>query len=276
MGLYKGGAANTWTIFCVCNKQVGHKQVTHKQENKHVLFNNTALWFTLSAIKTMTMFLNIVLCYIKRQCPCWITYVVGTGLIFGGLIINLGGLYSGGLIFGGGGGLIFGTRWALVYVVGLYIRGGAYIRGGGGLIVGGLRYGNFFDHCNIFVNRWSEFLLISIKISKIRKKAEHTFETDIFSCVVWKCEKNLLKPAEEQLVWFRIGSKRWLQVFRSWNAVKWPCWPVGTFYWVNIKWCVEWNEMKFRFNVTDRVGMVWIQMILVNYVMMMHGLWWCW
>ena len=75
---------------------------------------------------------------------------------------------------------------------------------------------------------------------------------------------------------FRIGSKRWLQVFRSWNAVKWPCWPVGTFYWVNIKWCVEWNEMKFRFNVTDRVGMVWILMILVNYVMMMHGLWWCW
>jgi hypothetical protein len=48
--------------------------------------------------------------------------------------------------------------------------------------------------------------------------------------------------------------------------------PVGTFYWVNIKWCVEWNEMKFRFNVTDRVGMVWILMILVNYVMMMHGL----
>ena len=30
--------------------------------------------------------------------------------------------------------------------------------------------------------------------------------------------------------------------------------------------------MKFRFNVTDRVGMVWILMILVNYVMMMHGL----
>jgi hypothetical protein len=37
-----------------------------------------------------------------------------------------------------------------------------------------------------------------------------------------------------------------------------------------------WSEMKFRFNVTDRVGMVWILMILVNYVMMMHGLWWCW
>ena len=30
--------------------------------------------------------------------------------------------------------------------------------------------------------------------------------------------------------------------------------------------------VKFRFNVTDRVGMVWILMILVNYVMMMHGL----
>ena len=43
MGLYKGGliygggGANTWTIFCVSNKQVRHKQVGHKQENKHVL-----------------------------------------------------------------------------------------------------------------------------------------------------------------------------------------------------------------------------------------------
>ena len=42
MGLYKGGAyirggANTWTIFCVSNKQVRHKQVSHKQQNKHVL-----------------------------------------------------------------------------------------------------------------------------------------------------------------------------------------------------------------------------------------------
>ena len=36
MGLYKGGliygGAYTWTIFCVSNKQV-----SHKQENKHVL-----------------------------------------------------------------------------------------------------------------------------------------------------------------------------------------------------------------------------------------------
>ena len=44
MGLYKGGGgayirggANTWMIFCVSNKQVRHKQVSHKQENKHVL-----------------------------------------------------------------------------------------------------------------------------------------------------------------------------------------------------------------------------------------------
>jgi hypothetical protein len=53
------------------------------------------------------------------------------------------GLYSGGLIFGGGG-LIFRMRWALVHVVGLYtgggvIFGGAYNRGRG-LIFGGLRY----------------------------------------------------------------------------------------------------------------------------------------
>jgi hypothetical protein len=41
MGLYKGGLiyawAYTWMIFCVINKQVRHKQVSHKQENKHVL-----------------------------------------------------------------------------------------------------------------------------------------------------------------------------------------------------------------------------------------------
>ena len=44
MGLYMGGGggliygwAYTWTIFCVSNKQVRHKQVGHKQGNKHVL-----------------------------------------------------------------------------------------------------------------------------------------------------------------------------------------------------------------------------------------------
>ena len=41
MGLYKGGLiygwAYTWTIFCVSNKQVRHKQVGHKQGNKRVL-----------------------------------------------------------------------------------------------------------------------------------------------------------------------------------------------------------------------------------------------
>jgi hypothetical protein len=110
MGLYKGGGgANTWTIFCVSNKQVRHKQVTHKQENKHVLFNNTAFWFTLSAIKTMTMFLNIVLCYIKRQCLCWITYVVGTGLIYWayirGTYYKFGGAYIRVGLYSGGGGL---------------------------------------------------------------------------------------------------------------------------------------------------------------------------
>jgi hypothetical protein len=42
-GAYIRGWANTWTIFCVSDKQVGHKQVSHKQENKHVLFNNNSL-----------------------------------------------------------------------------------------------------------------------------------------------------------------------------------------------------------------------------------------
>ena len=40
MGLYKGGLiygwAYTWTIFCVSNKQVRHKQVGHKQGNKRI------------------------------------------------------------------------------------------------------------------------------------------------------------------------------------------------------------------------------------------------
>ena len=39
MDLYRGayirGWANTWLIFCVSIKQVRHKQVSHKQENKH-------------------------------------------------------------------------------------------------------------------------------------------------------------------------------------------------------------------------------------------------
>ena len=98
MGLYKGGLiygwAYTWTIFCVSNKQVRHKQFGHKQGNKRVLSSD--YW-----------------AYIN-----WGTYIRV-------------GLYSGGLIFGGGayiwnevsvstcGGLIHGGE------------GGAYSRGGG-------------------------------------------------------------------------------------------------------------------------------------------------
>jgi hypothetical protein len=41
MGLYKGGHiygwAYTWTIFCVSNKQVRHKQVSHKRHRKFLL-----------------------------------------------------------------------------------------------------------------------------------------------------------------------------------------------------------------------------------------------
>ena len=43
-------------------------------------------------------------------------------LIFGGLIFGWANIW--------GGGLIFGMRRALVYMVGLYWEGGAYIRGG--------------------------------------------------------------------------------------------------------------------------------------------------
>ena len=72
MGLYKGGLlygwAYTWTIFCVSNKQVRHKQVGHKQGNKRVLSSD--YW-----------------AYIN-----WVTYIRGAYIRVG--------LYSGGLIFG--------------------------------------------------------------------------------------------------------------------------------------------------------------------------------
>ena len=74
MGLYKGGLiygwAYTWTIFCVSNKQVRHKQVCHKQGNKRVLSSD--YW-----------------AYIN-----WGTYIRG-GLIFGWAYIRGGGgLYN--------------------------------------------------------------------------------------------------------------------------------------------------------------------------------------
>ena len=70
MGLYKGGLiygwAYTWTIFCVSNKQVRHKQVGHKQGNKRVLSSD--YW----------------------------TYI-NCGLIFGGLIFGWAYIRGGGL-----------------------------------------------------------------------------------------------------------------------------------------------------------------------------------
>jgi hypothetical protein len=97
MGLYKGGliyrGAYTWTIFCVSNKQVRHKQEI--EENKHVLSSDYWAY-------------------------------INSGDLYSG------GLYSGGLIFGGAyiwnevsvstcGRLIDG---------GAYIRGGGLIVGG--------------------------------------------------------------------------------------------------------------------------------------------------
>ena len=72
-----GGGAYTWTIFCVSNKQVIHKQVSHKQENKHVLSSD--YWAYINSGD-----------------------LYSGGLIFGWAYIRMG-LYSGG-----GGGLIFG------------------------------------------------------------------------------------------------------------------------------------------------------------------------
>jgi hypothetical protein len=47
------------------------------------------------------------------------------------------------------------------------------------------------------------FEWIALYYSNIQnlKKAEHNFETDVFSYVLWKFEKNWLKPAGEELVW---------------------------------------------------------------------------
>ena len=97
---YKGGGLYTrgdytWTIVCVY-KQVGHKQVSHKQENKHVLSSVTGLiliWGT----------------YIRCMCVCVCV------------------LYSGGLY------LECGERlhkwWAYTWGGGLYSVGaGAYSR----------------------------------------------------------------------------------------------------------------------------------------------------
>ena len=91
--IYKGGGlytrgAYTWTIVCVY-KQVGHKQVSHKQENKHVLSSVTGLiliWGT----------------YIRCMCVC-VCYIQGAYIWNVVSVCTSDGLIHGGLIFGGGG-----------------------------------------------------------------------------------------------------------------------------------------------------------------------------
>jgi hypothetical protein len=80
-------------IFCVSNKQVRHKQVSHKQEIKHVLSSDDWAYIHLGDLYS-------------------------------------GGLYSGGGAYICEG-LIFGMRLALVCVVGLLHGGGLYLGGGG-------------------------------------------------------------------------------------------------------------------------------------------------
>ena len=95
MGLYKGGliygGAYTWTIFCVSNKQVRHKQVSRKQENKHVLSSDYWAYINSGDLYSVGLYSG--------------------GLIFGGgayiwnkvSVSTCGGLIHRGLIFGGGG-----------------------------------------------------------------------------------------------------------------------------------------------------------------------------
>ena len=98
MGLYKGGLiygwAYTWTIFCVSNKQVRHKQVGHKQGNKHVLSSDYWAYINWGT-------------YI-RGAYIWVGLYSGGAYIWNdvsvstcGGLIHGGGLYSGGLIVGG-------------------------------------------------------------------------------------------------------------------------------------------------------------------------------
>ena len=106
MGLYKEGGgliygwAYTWTIFCVSNKQVRHKPVSHKQENKHVLSSD--YW-----------------AYIN-----WGTYIRGAYIRVG--------LYSGG-------GAYIWNEVSVSTCGGLIRGGGGLYSWGGGLIVGALR-----------------------------------------------------------------------------------------------------------------------------------------
>jgi hypothetical protein len=82
--------AYTWTIFCVSNKQVRHKQVGHKQGNKRVLSSDYRAYIN------------------------WGTYIRGAyirvGLYSGGAYIwndvsvsTCGGLIHGGGLYSGGG-----------------------------------------------------------------------------------------------------------------------------------------------------------------------------
>jgi hypothetical protein len=116
MGLYRGGAY-TWTIFCVSNKQVRHKQVSHRQGNKHVLssdywayinmgtyfrvglyFGGAYIWNEVSVSTCGGLIPGGVGAYIRRAYIQRFTVVI---------VINNSdkqvGLYSGG-------GLIFGMR----------------------------------------------------------------------------------------------------------------------------------------------------------------------
>ena len=54
MGLYTG--AYTWTIFCDSNKQVRHKQVSHKQENKHVLSSDYWAYINLGDLYSVGLY----------------------------------------------------------------------------------------------------------------------------------------------------------------------------------------------------------------------------
>ena len=99
MGLYKGGLiygwAYTWTIFCVSNKQVRHKQVGHKQGNKRVLSSD--YWTYIN----------------------WGTYIrwayIRVGLYSGGgayIRKDVSVSTCGGLIFGGGA---YSRRFTVYY-----------------------------------------------------------------------------------------------------------------------------------------------------------------
>jgi hypothetical protein len=93
VGLYTGGGAYIWAIFCVSNKQV-----RHKQENKHVL--SCDYWAYINRGTYIRWAYIRVGLYSGGGAYIWNEVSVSTcgGLIHGGAYIRGGVIFGVGLI----------------------------------------------------------------------------------------------------------------------------------------------------------------------------------